>query len=176
MLLLGFLLVVLIKPYYRNDRLNTIDNISDTIEKLLLKNDVNNNDIDSVARTVIGNNVCAIIYNENGNSIYYPPDSLGQLCMLDKKITVGDQAYIIKQEPEKFIEMIKKENPFSMTLNSELTNTEMLLYGKQIKANLANYYLILNTPLEPVESYIDCPSCSYFPSKSYFSTYSKDEK
>ena len=162
MLLLGFLLVVLIKPYYRNDRLNTIDNISDTIEKLLLKNDVNNNDIDSVARTVIGNNVCAIIYNENGNSIYYPPDSLGQLCMLDKKITVGDQAYIIKQEPEKFIEMIKKENPFSMTLNSELTNTEMLLYGKQIKANLANYYLILNTPLEPVESYIDFIMNQYF--------------
>ena len=35
------------------------------------------------------------------------------------------------------------------------TDIEMLLYGKQIKTNLANYYLILNTPLEPIESYID---------------------
>ncbi len=35
MILLGFLLLVLIKPYYRNDRIRTIDNISDTIETLL---------------------------------------------------------------------------------------------------------------------------------------------
>ena len=155
MLLLGFLLVVLIKPYYRNDRMNTIDMISETIEKLLLKNDVNNNDIESAARTIIGNNVCAIIYNENGKSIYYPPDSLGELCMLDKKITVGDLSYNIKSEPEKMIELIKNDNPFYETIYSQYTGIEMLLYGKQLKTNLANYYLILNTPLEPVESYID---------------------
>lgn len=155
MLLLGFLLVVLIKPYYRNDRLKTIDNISNTMENLLLKSNVSQDDIESVARTVIGNNVCAIICNESGKSIYYPPDSLGQLCMLDKQVTVENETYIIKEDPSRFIERIKEENPYSMTLNSQLTGTEMLLYGKQIKANLANYYLILNTPLEPVESYID---------------------
>lgn len=155
MILLGFLLVVLIKPYYRNDRIKTIDNISETIETLLLNNDVTQRDVESVARTVIGNNVCAIIYNENAESVYYPPDSLGQLCMLDKQITIGEQSYIIQKEPQRFIDTIKNQNPFSMTLHSQLTDTEMLLYGKQIKANLANYYLVLNTPLEPVESYID---------------------
>ena len=155
MILLGFLLVVLIKPYYRDDRIKTIDSISETIETLLLNNDVTQRDVESVARTVIGNNVCAIIYNENAESVYYPPDSLGQLCMLDKQITIGEQSYIIQKEPQKFIDTIKNQNPFSMTLHSQLTDTEMLLYGKQIKANLANYYLVLNTPLEPVESYID---------------------
>ena len=155
MALLGILLVVLIKPYYRDDRLRIIDSISATMESLLVKDNVTNNDLDSAARTVIGNNVCAIIYNENNESIYYPPDSLGQLCMLDKSITIEDETYIIKNSPEKFIELIKKGSPYSLILNSQLTNTEMLLYGKQIKTNLANYYLILNTPLEPVESYID---------------------
>ena len=155
MVLLGFLLVVLIKPYYRNDRIRTIDNISSTIETLLLKNDVTQKDVDSVARTVIGNNVCAIIFNENGDYIYYPPDSLGQLCMLDKPITIGEQTFILRQDPEAILEMIRTQDPFSMTLNSQLTNTEMLLYGKRIRTKLANYYLILNTPLEPVESYID---------------------
>ena len=155
MLLLGFMLVVLIKPYYRNDRLNTIDTISETIENLLLKKNVNNQDIESAARTIVGNNVCAIIYNENGKSIYSPPDSLGQLCMLDKQITVGDMTYTIKDEPEKMIALIKNYNPFSQTIYSQFTGIEMLLYGKQLKTNLANYYLILNTPLEPVESYID---------------------
>ena len=155
MLLLGFLLVVLIKPYYRNDRIKTIDVISATMESLLLNDDVDEKDIESAARTVIGNNVCAIIYNENGKNIYYPPDSLGQLCMLDKPITVGEELFTIRQEPLKMIELIKRENPFSTTILSQYADLEMLLYGKQIKTNLANYYLILNTPLEPVESYID---------------------
>ncbi|MBQ6477975.1 MAG: HAMP domain-containing histidine kinase [Erysipelotrichaceae bacterium] len=162
MLLLGFLLVVLIKPYYRNDRIRTIDVISDTIEGLLLKSDVTEKDIESVGRTIIGNNVCAIIYNENGKSIYYPPDSLGQLCMLDKQVTVGEQTYIINQDPLKFIEIIKHESPLSAIVNSQYTGAEMLLYGKLIRTNLVNYYLILNTPLEPVESYIDFIMNQYF--------------
>ena len=155
MLLLGFLLVVLIKPYYRNDRIKTIDVISATMESLLINDDIKEKDIESAARTVIGNNVCAIIYNENGKDIYSPPDSLGQLCMLDKQISIGEELFIIKNEPEKMIQIIKGENPFSYTLYSQYTDLEMLLYGKQIRSNLANYYLIMNTPLEPVESYID---------------------
>ncbi len=155
MLLLGSLLVLLIKPYYRDDRIKTINALSDTMESLLLDDDVNSKDIDSAARMIIGNNVCAIIYNENGEGIYYPPDSLGQLCMLDKPITIGEETLIVRQEPSKMIEQIKKENPYSLAIQSPYADMEMLLYGKQIKTNLANYYLVINTPLEPVESYID---------------------
>lgn len=152
--LLGFLLVVLIKPYYREDRINTISNISNTIETLLLKDDVSEADIDSTARLVIGNNVCTIIYNENGKEIY-SSDSLGQLCMLDKSVLIGEETYIIKNEPEKFIETLKNNSPFTITLQSDITDTEMIMYGEQFKGNLANYYLAINTPLEPVESYIN---------------------
>ena len=152
--LLGFLLVVLIKPYYRNDRIKTIETISNTIEEVLLKDDVSEQDIDDTARLVVGNNVCTIIYNENGKEIY-SSDSLGQLCMLDKKVTIGEESYVIKNEPSKFIESIKQSNPFTLNLNSDITNTEMILYGEQFKNNLANYYLVINTTLEPVESYIN---------------------
>ncbi len=155
MLLLGSLLVMLIKPYYRNDRLKTIDALSETMENLLLNDNVKEKDIESAARTIIGNNVCAIIYSENGNDVYYPPDSLGQLCMLDKPITVGEEVFTIRNDPEKMIDLIREENPFSLTIQSPYADLEMLLYGKQVRTNLANYYLILNTPLEPAESYID---------------------
>ena len=155
MALLGFLLIVFIKPYYRNDRIETINVISQTIESLLLDDNVNKNDIESASRTVIGNNVCALIFNENGKSIYAPPDSLGQLCMLNKDITIGEMTINISEDPTYIIDNIKKENPYSITLYSQYTGAEMLLYGKQVKSNLANYYLLLNTPLEPIESYID---------------------
>lgn len=152
--LLGFLLIVLIKPYYRQDRIKTIDTISNTIESLLLNNNVNETDIDTTAKLVVGNNACTIIFNENGKEIY-SSDSLGQLCMLNKQIGFEDESYIIKNEPEKFIAMLKENSPLTITLNSDITNTEMIMYGKQFKSNLANYYLAINTPLEPVESYVD---------------------
>ena len=154
LLFLGFLLVVLIKPYYRNDRIRTIETISNTIEELLLNDDVTEKDIDNTAKLVGGNNVCTIIFNENGKEVY-SSDSLGQLCMLEKEIMVGEENYIIKNEPKKFIEKIKEENPFTINLNSDITDTEMILYGEQFRNNLANYYLVINTPLEPVESYIN---------------------
>ncbi len=152
--LLGFLLVVLIKPYYREDRIKTVDTISNTIEKLLLNKSVSESDIENTARIVVGNNVCTIIYNENNSEVYYS-DSLGQLCMLDSSITIGEETFVIKNEPSKFIDKIKESSPYTLSIDSSITGTEMVLYGKQIKTNLANYYLVINTPLEPVESYIN---------------------
>lgn len=154
LLLLGFLFASLIKPYYRNDRIKTIETISNTIEQVLLKDNVSEKDIDSTAKLVVGNNACTIIYNENGKEIY-SSDSLGQLCVLDKQISVNDENIIIQKEPSKFIDVIKKQNPYTLNLQSDITDIEMILYGKQFKNNLANYYLIINTPLEPIESYIN---------------------
>lgn len=161
LVLLGFLLVVFIKPYYRNDRIKTVGIISNTIEELLLKDNVTESDIDTTAKLVAGNNVCTIIFNENGKEVY-SSDSLGQLCMLNKEITVNEQPLIIKKDPLKFINEIKNANPFTLNINNDITDTEMILYGEQFKNNLANYYLIINTTLEPVESYINFIMNQYF--------------
>ena len=146
--------MVLIKPYYRNDRLKIVESISNTIEELLLKDNVSKKDLNNTDKLVIGNNVCALVYNENGESIY-DSDSLGQLCMLNKEVSLSDEeSFVITKNPKKFIEMIKNDT-ISKTINSDITDTEMILYGKQIKSNLANYYLVINTPLEPIETYVD---------------------
>ena len=154
LLLFGFLFAALIKPYYRNDRIKTIDTISNTIEQTLLKDNVTEKDIDSTAKLVVGNSACTIIYNENGKEIY-SSDSLGQLCVFDKTINVNDDKFIIQDNPSKIIDIIKNQNPYTLNLQSEIADIDMILYGKQFKNNLANYYLIINTPLEPIESYID---------------------
>lgn len=147
-------MVVLIKPYYRNDRLETVESISNTIEDLLIKKNADKKDLENTDKLVIGNNVCALIFNENGEDIY-DSDSLGQLCMLNKSVDIEDDVYNISKDPKKFIEYIKNNENVSITINSDITDTEMILYAKQIKNNLANYYLIINTPLEPIETYVD---------------------
>ncbi len=90
-------------------------------------------------------------------AIHSLEDSVEVCLLVRKELSECEFAvtYILSKNPTRFIEMIKEKNPYSMTINAELTGTEMLLYGKLIRSNLANYYLLINTPLEPVESYID---------------------
>lgn len=146
-------MVAIIKPYYQEDRLKTIDSISYTVEDLILKDKVTQKDIDDSGKLVIGNNVCVIAYNEAGKEIY-SSDSLGQLCMFDKEVEIEEEKFVIEKDPKKMIEILKNRSPLSMEISSTIIDKEMALYGRQIKANLANYYLLINTPLEPIESYV----------------------
>ena len=154
LVILGFLLVVVIKPYYRENRIETINTISDTIESTLLSGKTNSKDIDNAARLLVGNNVCAIIFNEDGKEVYYS-DALGELCMLNQNITINEEDINISAQGKKIVDIIKSNGNLSFTIPSIITQTEMLLYGKQVKSNLSNYYLIINSPLEPVESYVN---------------------
>ena len=154
LVILGFLLVVIIKPYYRNNRIQTINTISDTIESSLLHKTVTDKQVEDTARLLVGNNVCALIYNEQ-NKIIYEIDSLGELCIFDEKININDEEIVIDKNNKYIIDLLKENQMISYTPESNITGAEMLLYGKQIKSNLANYYLLINTPLEPVESYVN---------------------
>ncbi len=152
--LLGFFLVVFIKPYYRQNRIDTISALTEEIERSLLYKDAGEEDVASTGRALIGNNVCAIIYNESGRELFYA-DALGEVCMLDEEIRVGEESLIVQKEPRRTIELLKEHHSISLTQESPLSRGEMLLYGKQIRTNLVNYYLLINTPLEPVDSYVN---------------------
>lgn len=157
--ILGVLLIAFIKPYYRENRLATIDTIAETIESDLLTGKVSEDKVEKTNRLVNGNNVCVLILNENGYKVY-ESDSLGELCMLDEDISIDSKDINIEAEPNKIIDILNNED-LSMSLSGD-NNLEMLLYGRKIKDNLANYYLIINTPLELLESYIDFIVDQYF--------------
>lgn len=151
--LLGFLLIVLIKPYYRNSQLTTIDAITSTIEENMIYKSPTEKDIDETSKLVIGNNVCALIYNDNEKEVF-SKNSLGEVCMLSEDIEINDETINIANEPDRIIKVLNNDS-VRLELVSPATDYEMLLYGKKISSNLTNYYLILNTPLEPIGSYVD---------------------
>ena len=152
--LLGFLLIAFIKPYYRENRIETINTIVDKMEEELLLEKGDSKGVEETNRLVVGNNICAIIYNQNGR-VVYQSDSLGELCMFDDVISIGPENIVISKESSKVIEILSDRESFSLSMESPKTGDEMLLYGKKISANLVNYYLLINTPLELLESYID---------------------
>ena len=154
LILLGVLLVAFIKPYYRDNRIKMIDTIVSTIEDDLLVNKPTDLSVDRANKLVNSNNVCAIIYNQNGKRVY-EADSLGELCMLDDEIDIDSDNLTVSKDADKLIEKLNSNNTINLSLTSSVSGLEMLMYGKKISVNLANYYLVINTPLELLESYVD---------------------
>lgn len=154
LVLLGFLLVALIKPYYRENRIKMIDTLVSTIENELLVNKPSEASILKTDRLVNNNNVCAIIYNQNGRRVY-SADSLGELCVFDESINVDGDDLVVYDDGTKLVDKLNEYNVISETLTSPTTDLEMLLYGKKVSINLANYYLLVNAPLELLDSYVD---------------------
>lgn len=154
LLALGTLLIGFIKPYYRENRINTINTVVSTIESELIDGRPDKNTVDRTNKLIVGNNACAIIYNQNGQNLY-EVDSLGELCMLDDDLLIDNETVNIRDNPERIIDEISEKGLLNLTLSSNITGDEMLLYGKKISGNLVNYYLIINTPLELLELYVD---------------------
>ena len=154
LILLGVLLVAFIKPYYRDNRIKMIDTIVSTLEDDLLVNKPTKASVDRANKLVNSNNVCAIIYNQNGKRVY-EADSLGELCMLDDEIDIDSDVLTISKDSDKLIDKLNSNNTINLSLTSSISGLEMLMYGKKISVNLANYYLVINTPLELLESYVD---------------------
>lgn len=154
LVLLGFLLVALIKPYYRENRIKMIDTLVSTIENELLVNKPSEASILKTDRLVNNNNVCAIIYNQNGRRVY-SADSLGELCVFDEPININGDDLVVYDDGTKLVDKLNEYNVISETLTSPTTDLEMLLYGKKVSINLANYYLLVNAPLELLDSYVD---------------------
>ena len=131
-----------------------IDTLVTTIENELLINKPNASSIEKTDKIINNNNVCALIYNQNGKRIY-SADSLGELCAFDEKIKIDDKELIVYDDYKKILDKLDTGNTFSISLTSSASGLEMLLYGKKIAVNLANYYLLINTPLELLDSYVD---------------------
>ncbi len=154
LILLGVLLVAFIKPYYRENRIKMIDTVVSTIEDDLLENKPTVASVDRANKLVNSNSVCLVIYNQNGKRVY-EADSLGELCMLNDSIDIDNETINVSRDSDKVLEKLDNDSTFNLSLNSTVSDLEMLMYGKKISVNLANYYLIINTPLELLESYAD---------------------
>ena len=157
--LLGFLLLSLIKPYYRDSQIKIIETITKTVENDLISKVPDKKDIEEIAGLVIDSNACMLIYNQQGKKIY-EKNAIGEICQFNESISIDDNEIIISKQPLKVIELLKNGD-LAIEDNSDVTGNEMMLYGKKISANLSNYYLVINCPLEPIESIINFIMRSY---------------
>ena len=148
--LIGLLITTSIKPYYRNIKLENVEYLSNQIINNIINNDyIDDNKLKDTLSMTINNDACIVIYNDEGTNIY-SLDGLGQECIFNQYININDTNFIPSNNGKPLL--LDYNDNYSKVLNSPISSSEMIIYGKLINANYANYYLFINTPLEPIES------------------------
>lgn len=149
-LIMGILQFSLIKPYFKDNKVQSVKALSVTMEEMILEE----KSFGKALQLIVDNNLCAMIVNDQG-SVIYTGDSLGASCAFNQSVTVDDQTFVPIQEAMILNDLTRSNvGELNMTLTNTKTQQEMIIYGKLIRDNLSNYYLYINSPLEPYDSLI----------------------
>lgn len=152
LVLLGVLQIGLIRPYYRNSKISSVKLVADAIEEDLIR-EFSEEGIDAALQQTIDNNVCVVIYNGKGQKVY-DADGLGASCIFNYDYS-KDSDGIEYDSGESLISLLNENNgEYSQNLENSRTSQEMIVYGKKIAETFADYYIYVNSPLEPVDSVV----------------------
>lgn len=154
-LFIGILQIGLIRPYYRNSKIRTVQNVANNIQSDLIENG-SAAGINSALQEAVDNSACVVIYNDNGKLVYRA-DSLGTGCIFNDENALPAEL----STPEAMRTLVDDGTDYSMNLTNTSTSQQMIVYGRKISENLSNYYLFVNSPLEPVDSVVSFFTSQY---------------
>ena len=151
----GLLQIVLIKPYYRRTQISTVKNVSGSIENYVIANHSSELDISKAAQLTVDSNVCVEIYNSQGQELY-DVDSIGYGCVFHGPDSSIQNSPVSLMNPSEMIQYVKEnDGEVNINLYNSRTSQDMIVYGKEVKMNLASYYIFVNSPLEPIDSIVN---------------------
>jgi len=161
LLVLGVMQILLIKPYYRNNKIVTVSRVTDLVREYILENSSSADDLTRAFQLTVDNNVCVCIYNDAGRRIY-DADSLGSGCVFHVANQVEGAGSINLTDGKVLKQAVQDNNgEWSLNVVNKRTQQEMIVYGRQYRFNLGNYYVFVNSPLEPIDSIISFFSRQY---------------
>lgn len=159
--LFALLQILLIKPYYRRNQVRTVENVSDEVENYLISGNTSLESISKSVQLTVDNNVCVVVYNDQGN-IVYDIDSIGYGCVFHTTTSSIENAPISLRNGNDMISYLKEnDGEININLYNDRTEQEMVVYGTEVRLNLANYYIFVNSPLEPIDSIVNFFSQQY---------------
>ena len=160
--ILGVLQTALVQPYYRNSKIQSVQQVSNVITQDLLLNAADEKAVSDALQISVENSVCVQVYNDQ-DRLVYETDSLGSACAFHAPSKVSSDASLNVRNPKQLKTMLDEQTGSgSVLLTNTQTSQEMIIYGQTVHATLANYYIYVNSPLEPVDSIINFFSQQYF--------------
>lgn len=138
LLLLWFLQISLIKPYYRNAKVTAIKDIAQRIEtSVIFENRFP--DLTSLARE---NGVCIEIVNHNGMSNKF--NAIGDACFQEVVSKYPDKTYSYLE----LFEGINESESFDMDFIVDY-NGDLAVYARRVYLPIGSFYLIINGYVTP---------------------------
>lgn len=163
-IVLGLLQFIFIKPYYRNSQINNVANVASAISSYLTQQPyVTASNLQRALEVTVNSNSCAVIYNPNGMMVY-SADGIGSSCIFNNVITINGVAMRPSTlEGGRTMVSLLDENQgdLSVVLSNEDTSQETILYGHTINAPFGNYYIFVNSPVEPTDALMSFYSSSF---------------
>ncbi|MDO4415187.1 MAG: HAMP domain-containing sensor histidine kinase [Erysipelotrichaceae bacterium] len=148
---IGTLQTGLIRPYYRNTKVQSVSSVADRMQDDLVSDSSTSQSVQQALREAVDNSVCVVMYNDKGTLIYNA-DSLGAGCIFNNS---GNEeiSKITSEEGMKTL-LTDTQREYTANFTNEATGQEMIVYGRKISETLGNYYMFINSPLEPVDSVV----------------------
>lgn len=146
LLLIWVFQVIFLKPFYRNSRIGDVRYVASVIEDNLRNETLS----EGVVGVVIQNNVCASVYNQQGEQVYFV-DTLGVNCFISRQNHQENPNFM-----QEYIEQAKivRGTDFYFNLTGADQEREMMFYGKEVVADFTSYFVFVNAPIEPLDSTI----------------------
>lgn len=143
--MMWFFQIVLLSATFQDMKVTQIRSVADRVENGI-RTDRFNLQIEIEA---VRNQACGLVYNDDG-VLLYQVDSLGLGCVLNER-ELASAAKIAE-----YIDVIKSDlnGEMVLTVENNVINQSMILYGREIISDFGNFYIFLNTPLDPIDSTI----------------------
>lgn len=148
---IGVLQTGFIRPYYRESKVSAVKQVTQIIEKDLITNKLSSNNIEDALQQTINNNACVVIINNEGK-IVYSVDSIGASCMFN--VPYSEEINELFKIDHIKNEIYLENDEYNKNMINPITNQEMIVYGRKINGDLENYYIFVNSALEPVDSVV----------------------
>ena len=163
-IVLGLLQFIFIKPYYRNSQINNVANVANAISSYLTESPyVTQANLQRALEVTVNSHSCAVIYNPYGMMVY-SADGIGSSCIFNNVITINGEVMrpSTLEGGSTMVSLLRaNQGNLSVVLSNEDTKQETILYGMTINAPFSNFYIFVNSPVEPTDALISFYSSSF---------------
>lgn len=148
---IGALQTGLIRPYYRNSKIQSVRVVADHLEDSLVESRSTESSVQAALREAVNNSVCVVMFNESGTRVY-DADSLGAGCIFTNPRNTEIRGMLTAEGMQQLL--ASESSEYSANYTNKSTGQEMIIYARRISEPLATYYMFVNSPLEPVDSVV----------------------
>ncbi len=138
LIMLWFLQLNLLPPYYRAAKIGSVKSIADNVETMV----ISDQPLSALYQTARENSLCVQLVDNFGHTSTF--NGIGTGCYIDKMAPKNPGEFDFDEMKENIVKSRDFEYNYLIDYGSE-----MIVYGRIVDAHLGRYVLLINAPVTP---------------------------